>query len=269
VRASPAIDMTMPAGVAEGAEKLLASAEQDGGIMLAELSQAELCALRAETASLVCEQTSRWWVRLGPAGRERLGRMALELMASRGFLRLAPGASAADIYERNELTNEDLGPELAVILAARTSPRPLVTCRVPGMDDLNWCHPRFFGITSPEHRLRALVCEVLTEHPAGLHGRPTLGTILRYTLMTPERTAKMITSWAAVIPQGRRRNGPPTVTVIAHGGQAALDQERFEIRPEHGTFTVTRTVPQVDPAVILNETETITELASALTRMAR
>jgi hypothetical protein len=263
--------MTMAAGVAEGAEKLIASAERGGGIMLAELSQAELCALRAETASLVCERTSRWWVRLGPARRKELGRMALDLMASRELLCLPPGASAADMYEAGQLSNEQLGPELAVILAARASPRPLVTCHLPGMSELNWCHPRFFGITSPGRRLRALVSEVLTERPAGLRDRPTLGTIVRYTLMTPERTAQMITSWAGLIPKDQQRNGPPTLTLIAHDGRAAVNQERFEIRPGHGTFTVTRNDYGADvaPAVTLNETETITELASALTRMAR
>jgi hypothetical protein len=71
-----------------------------------------------------------------------------------------------------------------------------------------------------------------------------------------------------VIPPCRPRNGPPTITVIAYGGRASLDQERFEIRPEHGTFTLARTVPQVDPAVILNEPEAISELGSALTGLA-
>jgi hypothetical protein len=260
----------MPAGVAEGAEKLIATAERTGGVMLAELSQAELCALRAETVSLVCERTTRWWAQLGTARREELGRMALDLMATRGFLRLPPGASAADMYERNQLTNENLGPELAVILAARTSPRPLVTCQVPGMDDLNWCHPRFFGITSSEHRLRALVCEILTERPAGLHGRPTLGTTLRYTLMNPEQTAKMITSWAGVIPQGRRRNRWPTITLIACSGQNALRRESLQVRPDRGTFVMTTNDPDkaASPAVTLDEIGVIMELASALTRMA-
>jgi hypothetical protein len=241
VRSCPAVNMTMGSGVAEGAEKLITSAERDGGIGLAELSQAELCALRAETLSLVCERTSRWWVRLGTARRQILGRMALDLLASRGFVRLPPGASAAELYEANQLSNEDLGPELAVILAARTSPRPLVSCQVPGMDDLNWCHPRFFGITSPGLMLRVLVCEVLTERPAGLDGRPTLGTILRYSLMTPEWAAKMITSWSGLIPaRNQRRGQPPTVTMISHGGQNTLNQERFEIRPDRDIFVVTR-----------------------------
>jgi hypothetical protein len=128
-------------------------------------------------------------------------------------------------------------------------------------------HPR----VAAGRRLRALVSEVLTERPAGLRDRPTLGTIVRYTLMTPERTARMITSWARLIPKDKQRNGPPTVTLIAHDGRAALNQERFEIRPGHGTFTVTRNDYGTDvaPAVTLNETETITELTSALTRMAR
>jgi hypothetical protein len=122
MRSCPAGPVTVAPRVADGAAKLIASAERDGGIRLAELSQAELCALRAETASLVCERTSRWWVRLGAARRQILGRMALDLMATRGFVRPPPGVSAADMYESGQLSNEHLGPELAVILAARTSP---------------------------------------------------------------------------------------------------------------------------------------------------
>lgn len=276
---SPAADMTVPGGAAGGAETLIALAERSGGVMLAELSQAELCALRAETASLVCERTSRWWARLGTARRAELGRIALDLLASRGFLRLPPGASAADMYEASQLGSEHLGPELAVILAARTSPRPLVTCQAPGTDDLNWCHPRLFGITSPQRRLRVLACETLTARPAGLHGQPALGTILRYTLMTPERTGQMLTAWAGLVPAGRQRTGPPTVTLIAHSGQAAPGQERqaalaeqrIGIRPGHGAFTITCTDAgaHAGPAVTLNETDTIAELASALTQMAR
>jgi hypothetical protein len=271
VRSSAAIDMTMTAGVAEGAEKLIASAERHGGIMLAELSQAELCALRAETLSLVCERTTRWWVRLGTGKRRELGQLALELMAIRGVLRLPPGASAIDMYEAGQLSNEHLAPQLAIILAARTSPRPLVSCQVPGMDELNWCHPRFFGITTAGHRLRVLVCEVLTEHPAGLQGQPALGTILRYTLITPERTAKMIASWARAVAAGRQPGSLPAVTLLAHGdGQGTLDQERFQIEPGHGIFVVTRSGPdgRADPPVMLDEAGTIMELASALSRMA-
>jgi hypothetical protein len=263
--------MTVPTWDADAPERLIASAERTGGIMLAELSQAELCALRAETASLVCERTSRWWARLGDSKREELGGMALELMVTRGFLRTPPGASAVQMYESDQLTNEHLGPELAIILAARTSPRPLVTCHVPGQDTLAWCHPRFFGITGPAGELRVLLCEVLTEEPAGLHGRPALGTILRYTLMTPERTAQMITSWAGLMPGGMRRGGPPTATLFAHGDQAALEQERFQIRPGRGTFTVTQMGPdgQSGLPATLDEARTIMELTSALTRMAR
>jgi hypothetical protein len=263
--------MTMPGGVAEGAERLIASAERDGGIKLGELAQAELCALRGETASLVCERTCQWWVRLGGTRRERLGRMALDLMAARGLLRLPPGASAADMYESGQLTNEHLAPELAIILAARTSPKPLVASRVPGQDDLNWCHPRFFGITSPGRNLRALLCEVLTDKPAGLRGQPTLGTILRYTLMTPDRTAQMITSWARLFPDGEQRGGPPTVTLLAHGERQILNQERFQIRPGYQTFTLIRTGlgGLADVAFTLDETGTIMELTSALLRMAQ
>lgn len=263
--------MTMPGSAAQEAERLIASAERDGGITLADLSQAELCALRAETSSLVCERTCQWWVRLGGARRERLGRAALDLMAARRLLRLPPGASAADLYESGQLTNEQLAPELAIILAARTSPRPLVACRVPGQDDLNWCHPRFFGITSSGRSLRVLLCEVLTGKPAGLHGQPALGTILRYTLMTPERTARMITSWARLFPDGDQRSGPPAVTLLAHGERQLLGQERFQIRPRDRAFTLTRTGPdgQADLAFTLDETGTIMELTSALHRMAQ
>jgi hypothetical protein len=218
--------MTAASGVAESAEMLMASAERNGGIMLAELSQAELCTLRAESASLVCERTRRWWARLSPGEQRECGRLALELMVHRGFLRLPP-RSAMQMPDLSQA----FSPELAVIIAARTSPRPLAVCQVPGRDDLNWCHPRFFGITSPGRMLRVLMCEVLTEHPAGLHGQPTLGTILRYTLMTPERTAQMITSWAALIPEGQRRSGPPTLTLVAYGGQNTLTQESIGVRP--------------------------------------
>jgi len=271
VCSSAAIDMTMTAGVAEGAEKLIASAERNGGVMLAELSQAELCALRGETLSLVCEPTTRWWVRLGTGKRRELGHLALDLMAIRGLLRLPPGASAIGMYEAGQLSNEHLAPELAIILAARTSPRPLVSCQVPGLDDLNWCHPRFFGMTSPGHRLRVLLCEVLTQHPAGLLGQPTLGTILRYTLMTPERTAKMIACWATAVAAGRQLGGLPATTLLAHGDQGTLDQERFQIEPGHGIFIVTRSGPdgRADPPVMLDEAGTIMALGSALTRMAQ
>jgi hypothetical protein len=271
VRSCPAVDMRMPGGIAEEAERLIASAERDGGIKLADLSQAELCALRAETTSLVCERTCQWWVRLGRARRERLGRTALDLMAARRLLRLPPGASAADLYESGQLTNEQLAPELAIILAARTSPRPLVACRVPGQDDLNWCHPRFFGITSPGRSLRALLCEVLTGKPAGLHRQPTLGTILRYTLMTPDRTARMITSWAQLFPDGQQRGGQPAVTLLAHRERQMLDQERLQIRSRDSALTLTRTGPDGRPdlAFTLDETGTIMELTSALHRMAQ
>jgi hypothetical protein len=118
--------------------------------------------------------------------------------------------------------------------------------------------------------LRVLMCEVLTEHPAGLHGQPTLGRILRYTLMTPERTAQMITSWAGVIPKGRRRrNGPPTVTVFVYGSQGTRNQEAFQIQPDHGIFVVTRSGPdrRSDPPMT-DEAQAISELASELKRMA-
>jgi hypothetical protein len=271
MRSSATTDLTMPAEVAEGAERLITSAERDGGIMLAELSQAELCALRAEIASMVCERTCRWWVRLGAARRQQLGRMALELMVTRGFLHPPPGTDAAEMYESGQLTNEHLAPELAIILAARTSPRPLVACQVPGLDASSWCHPRFFGITGPGRELRALLCEVLTSKPAGLRGQPVFGTILRYTLMTPGRTARMITSWAGLFADGAAHGGPPTVTLLAHGDAGMLDQEHFQIRPESGIFTVTRTGPDGRPgeAVTLDETGTIMEMTAALTRMAQ
>jgi hypothetical protein len=258
--------MTMPARATEGTEKLITAAERTGGIKLAELAQAELCALRAETTSLVCERTARWWARLGDARREELGGKALDLLVARKLLRLPPDANPKEIYEADQLTNEHLAPELAIILAARTGPRPVVTCQVAGQDALNWCHPRFFGITTPAGALRALVCEVLTEYPAGLHGRPTLGTILKYALMNPERTAKMIAAWARVIP-----NGTPTITLFAHGSQATLDREGFQIRPHGCTYTVTRSGSggRADPPATLDEAGTLIELASALTRMAR
>jgi hypothetical protein len=258
--------MTIARGVAEGADKLIALAERSGGIMLAELSQAELCTLRGETTSLVCERTMRWWAGLPADERHELGHVAFGLMASRGLLHLPPPSSAVEIAEWGRL----FSPELAVLLAARTSPRPLAVCQVPGMDELGWCHPRFFGITSPERMLRVLMCEVLTEHPAGLHGQPTMGTILRYTLMTPERTAQMITSWATLIPESQRRNAPPTVTVVAHGGENALSKASIAVRPDHGRFIVTRMRPgrPDDRAMALDEAGTIRELASELKRMA-
>lgn len=254
--------MTTANDVAESAEILIASAERNGGIMLAELSQAELCTLRAESASLVCERTMRWWARLSAGEQRELGHLALELLVHRGFLRLPPRTSAVQMPDLSQA----FSPELAVIIAARTSPRPLAVCQVPGSDDMNWCHPRFFGITSPGRMLRVLMCEVLTEHPAGLHGQPTLGTILRYTLVTPERTAQMITSWATLIPEGQRRSGPPTVTLVAHGGQNTLTQESIGVRPEHGRFIVTRMRPDgtSDLAMPLDEAQAISELASEL-----
>jgi hypothetical protein len=182
------------------------------------------------------------------------------------FLRLPPRTSAVRMPDLSRA----FSPELAVIVAARTSPRPLAICQVPGRDDMNWCHPRFFGITSLGRMLRVLMCEVLTERPAGLHGQPTLGTILRYTLMTPERTAQMITSWAALIPEGQRRSGPPTVTLVAHGGQNTLSKASMGVRPDHGRFIVTRMHREgtADLAMPLDEAQAISELASELKRMA-
>jgi hypothetical protein len=258
--------MTMASGVAEAADKLITLAERSGGIMLADLSQAELCTLRGEATSLVCERTMRWWAGLSADQRHELGHVALVLMASRGLLHLPPRTNPVKIAEWGRL----FSPELALLLSSRTSPRPLAVCRVPGMDELNWCHPRFFGITSPDRMLRVLMCEVLTEHPAGLHRQPTLGRILRYTLMTPERTAQMITSWAALIPESQRRKAPPTVTLIARYGEKALSQESIGVRPDHGRFIVTCMRPDGtdDRATALDEAGTIRELASELKRMA-
>ena len=79
--------MTMATDVTEGAERLIASAEQNDGIMLGELAQAELCTLRGEAVSLVCERTRRWWTQLSTDERRELGHLALELMVIRGLLR--------------------------------------------------------------------------------------------------------------------------------------------------------------------------------------
>jgi hypothetical protein len=263
--------MTATESVTERAEKLIASAERSGGIKLAELSQAELCVLRAETASLVCEQTARWWARLGERRRELVGGLALDFLVWRGALHLPEGANPVQMYEDNQLTNEHLGPELAVILAARRGPRPLAVCQVPGWDELAWCHPRFFSITGPDGRLRVLVCEVLSGQPAALHGEPVFGNTLRYTLLTPEKAAKMITSWAKAIPRRRRRKGSPTATLVSHADGAGLHEEQFAIQPGSDTFLVTRTdsYGQTAPAVTLDEAGTIAELAAALNRMAR
>jgi hypothetical protein len=121
------------------------------------------------------------------------------------------------------------------------------------------------------HEQRALLCEALTSRPASLRGKPVLGIILRYSLMTPEKTARMITSWAGLFPDGKEHGGPPTVTLLAHGDAGMLDQEHFQIRPESGIFTLTRTGPDGQPGlgVTLDETGTIMELTAALTRMAQ
>jgi hypothetical protein len=68
-----------------------------------------------------------------------------------------------------------------------------------------------------------------------------------------------------------RRGGPPTATLFAHGDQATLDQERFQIRSSRGTLTVTQIGPdgQSGLTATLDEAGTIMELTSALTRMAR
>jgi hypothetical protein len=175
------------------------------------------------------------------------------------------------MYEAGQLTSEHLAPELALILAAWRSPRPLAACQVPGLGAYAWCHPRFFGITSADRDLRVLLCELLTNDPAGLEGQPTLGTVLRYLLFTPGKAAQMITSWARLIPENGQGRTVPTVTVLAHGQQAQPVQERFEIQPGSDAFNVTRIDPvgEGDPEVTLDETSTVTYLASALTRMAR
>ena len=88
--------------------------------------------------------------------------------------------------------------------------------------------------------------------------------------MTPERSAQMITSWAGLIRERRRLSALATVTIVRPGGLSTLDQERYEIRPDRGTFVVTRSGPDgvADPAMRLNEAGTIMEMASALTRAA-
>lgn len=112
---------------------------------------------------------------------------------------------------------------------------------------------------------------MLTDKPAGLHGQPTLGAILRYTLMTPGTTARMITSWAGLFPEGQGRAGPPTVTLLAHGDRDMLDQERFQILPGDGILTMTYAGPdgRVGRAITLDETGTTMELTAALIRIAQ
>jgi hypothetical protein len=69
---------------------------------------------------------------------------------------------------------------------------------------------------------------------------------------------------------GQRRSGPPTVTLVAHGGQNTLSKASMGVRPDHGRFIVTRMHREgtADLAMPLDEAQAISELASELKRMA-
>jgi hypothetical protein len=81
----------------------------------------------------------------------------------------------------------------------------------------------------------------------------------------------MIASWAGLFADGAAHGGPPAVALLAHGDAGMLDQDHFQIWPEGGSFTMTRTGPDGRPgqAVTLDETGTIMEMTAALTRMAQ
>jgi hypothetical protein len=207
-------------------DSLAAAAERDGTVPLPPLSQAELCALGAAGKGLVCQRTWAWWTGLDEDERAGLTVKATELLAVRGLIRPGDGSVPAAPTAG-----------LAVILTARLRPEPVVVCQVPGQDSA-FC-PRFFGMTAERPGARALVCETLTESPAGSGGQPEFGMLLRYALVTPEAAARNMAGWvrSAASVVGAR---PPVIDIYSHDGPGQLRRGRLWVRPAGGFFEVRR-----------------------------
>jgi hypothetical protein len=157
-----------------------------------------------------------------------------------------------------------------MIVAARTAPRPLVTCQLPGRDA--GYQPRFFGMTQRRRGLRALVCELLTGRPSGPGGRPEFGTMIRYALVSPAKAGSMLASWAQTVsPPGSPGGEPPTVDIFSHDQQQRLRRDRFRLRPNGSAFEVTHTGQdgEPDPPLRFDRMGLAQQLTTAITRAAQ
>jgi hypothetical protein len=248
---------------------LAAAADRDGAVSLPELSQAELCVLGVAGKGLVCERTWSWWTGMSEDKRQDTTGKTMELLAVRGFIAsTGAGSGPDDLGQRDRLTVKAAG--VAMIVAARAAPRPVVTCQLPGRDA--GLQPRFFGMTQARLGLRALVCEMLTDKPSGPGGRPEFGRVIRYALISPAKAGEMLVSWAqTVAPPAGLGWEPPTVDIFGHDRQQRLHRDRFQIRPEGSMFDVTRTGQDgaPDPALRFDQMGLAQQFTSALTGAAR
>jgi len=235
-------------------DSLAATAERDGSAPLPALTQADLCVLGAADKALLCQQTWDWWLGLGEQGRAETASKSLELLAFRKLIRPAHGSVPAVPV-----------PELGMILAARSSPEPLVTCQVPGQDATR--NPRFFGMTQQGTGLRVLVCEMLTGTPSGPGDSSELGTILSYAIVTPVWAATMLAAWARIA--GDFAVGqPPTIDIYARDADGRLALDRYEIICD-GEFSDVRRPATALPPQRLDEMLVAQLLTAALTGTAR
>jgi hypothetical protein len=224
--------MSRKAG-ADAIDAVTATAERDGTAPLPALTQADLCALGAADKALLCQRTWDWWLGLGERGRAEMAAKSLELLAFRELIVQARGSGPAVPV-----------PELGMILAARSSPQPLVTCQVPGLDAA--FNPRFFGMTQRGTGLRVLVCELLTSTPSGPGDSAELGTILSYALVTPAWAARMLATWARIA--GDFAAGqPPAIDIFGRDADGRLGLDRYEIVREGAFFVVRRPATSLPP----------------------
>ncbi len=236
-------------------DALAATTERDGTAPLPALTQADLCALGAADKALLCQRTWDWWLSLGERGREETAANSLSLLAFRELLMPARGRVPAVPV-----------PELGLILAARSAPEPLVTCQLPGQDATS--NPRFFGMTQRGTGLRVLVCELLTDDPAGGPGNDAgFGKAIIYRLVTPGYAATMLATWARIASRFADAEWP-TVDIYAHDPSGQLVLDRHELLLDGDLFYVRRpAIPQ--SAQRLDETMVTELLTTALTGAVR
>jgi len=239
---------------ADAIDALTATAERDGCAPLPALTQADLCALGAADKALLCQRTWDWWLGLGERGRQQATAGALELLAFRKLILPARRRGQAAPV-----------PELGLILAARSSPEPLVTCQIPGQDAT--ANPRFFGMAQRDTGLRVLVCELLTGTPSGPGDSAEFGTILSYALVTPAHAAKMLVTWARTA-SGPAAGKAPAVDIFVHGAGGRLALDRYEIARDGRAFDVRRPATGLPPQR-LDEMLVAQLITAALTRGAR
>jgi hypothetical protein len=218
---------------ADAIDAATALAERDGSAPLPALTQADLCALGAAEKALLCRRTWDWWLGLGERGRAEMAAKSLELLAFRELL--MPGRGSVPAVPV---------PVLGMILAARSSPEPLVTCQVPGLDAAR--NPRFFGMTQQGTGLRALVCELLTDTPSGPGDSAELGTILSYALVTPAWAAKMLAAWARIAGDFAASQ-PPAIDIFARDSGGRLGRDRYEILRDGEFFNIRRPATALRP----------------------